>query len=61
MRDGVSVSVFIVLVLYFYQLLSDAVEALFDGGFGGACDLGYFAEWVAGDVEEEKLAVVVVL
>lgn len=61
MRDCVIVSVFIVLVLYFYQLLSDAVEALFDGGFGGACDVGDIAERMAVDVEEEELAVVVVL
>lgn len=49
------------MLFYFYQLLSDAVEALLDGGFGGACDVGDFAKRVAVDVEEEELAVVVVL
>lgn len=50
-----------ILLFYFYQLLPDAVEALLDGGFGGACDVGDFAERMAVDVEEEEFAVVVVL
>ena len=48
-------------MFYFYQLLPDAVEALLDGGFGGACDVGDFAERMTVDVEEEEFAVVVVL
>lgn len=48
-------------MFYFYQLLPDAVEALLDGGFGGACDVGDFAERMMVDVEEEEFAVVVVL
>lgn len=41
--------------------MADAVEALLDGGFGGASDGGDFAEWVVVEVEEEELAVVIVL
>ena len=41
--------------------MPDAVEALLDGGFGGACDVGDFAERMTVDVEEEEFVVVVVL
>lgn len=42
-------------------MLFEAVDALLDGGLGGAGGLCYFEEWVAVDVEEEEFAVVVIL
>lgn len=57
----VSLLIISILLFYFYQLLPDAVEALLDGCFGGASDVGDFAERMTVDVEEEEFAVVVVL